>query len=146
MDEKIFDLLIQLEDDLVLLYKKLSNISRFSNIKDVLEYMMKQSSGHSMHIGKIPASAKKPSFNTSAVLELHNKLKDQVFIDTVNESNTNKCLDGLSRAEEIIGELYQGIAKFYQKTGDYYYSIGSMIENLSQEEFAHRDALQKQKR
>ncbi|OHD56065.1 MAG: hypothetical protein A2014_05260 [Spirochaetes bacterium GWF1_49_6] len=146
MEEKIFDVMIELEEDLAVLYKKLGGISRFASVRDVFEFMVKQASARALHIRAFMKELQAPAFNTVAVKELHNRLKDSVFIDTLNEPDLNNCLEKLGSAEDVIGKLYMSMADYYGKVADYYMKVGAKIESYSHEEFARRDILKKRKR
>ena len=140
MDEKIFDFMVELEDDLIVVYQKLKNISRFDTMKLLFELMIKQSSGHSLRIRNIDV-APKPEFNTPAALELHNRIKEHLFDETVGEKSYDAALRKLANSEELIGKMYQSIAQYYQKVSEYYQSISKKVEELAHEEYGHRDAI-----
>lgn len=145
MEDKIFEVLMLLEEDLAVLYKKLAGITRFAPVRDVFEFLVKQASARALHIRNFPKEFVKPGFNTAVVQELHNRLKDSVFIDTLNEPNLNNCLEKLSSAEDVIGKLYMSMAEYFGKVSDYYMKIGAKIESYSHEEFVRRDMLKKRK-
>ncbi len=145
MDEQIFDLIIQLEDDLTMMYRKLSSISRFARMKSVLEFMVKQCSEHSMSIKKMGVNTVKPTFNVSAVSALHTHIKDNLFYEAIKEPNLNKSVDNLARGEENIGKLYLSIADYYKKLAEFYLKIGDGIEKIAGEEFNHRDEIASKK-
>ncbi|OHD54429.1 MAG: hypothetical protein A2Y33_04625 [Spirochaetes bacterium GWF1_51_8] len=145
MEENIFDVIIQLEEDLAVLYKQLAGVSRFASLHDVFEFMVKQASSRGLHTRAFIKELQAPAFNTGAVKELQKRLKDSLFVDTLNEPDINNCLEKLSNAEDVIGKLYMSIAEYYGKVADYYMKLGAKVEAYSNEEFVRRDMLKKRK-
>jgi hypothetical protein len=145
MNEKVSDLLVMLEDDLASMYEKLSHITHFKEVKPVFELMVTQSKSHSQRIENIFDELKKPVIREEEVYDLHIRIKNHIYDEVIAENDTGKCIDQLASGEEKIGNMYKDISTFFKDLSNYYYQIGKKIEEISDEEYRHRDVLLRHK-
>lgn len=143
MDESFFDLIVELEKDLALFYHKVKSVSRFRPFIETFSLMATVSENHSNRIKGIDSKYTKPTFNKKAVKNLHNRIKDKLWDEITVETDENSIIGKMANSEEQIGDLYKAISEFLGLLGSYYLEISNEIENISGEEYGHRDALLK---
>jgi rubrerythrin len=139
----LFKLITSLEDDLARFYAKLKNISSLNEFVKVFEKMEQQSRGHSNKIQKDAFSFEVKPLDCQPIYELHNKIKKTLFDKVTTQNDTESALKILADSEEVIGKLYQSIANHYKKQATHYTKLIETLEEISKDEFKHRDAILK---
>jgi rubrerythrin len=145
MEKEVLDIMIRIEDELASLYTKIRNISRFSRIKEVLEYLIEETNFHSKRIEGLKVKFEKPVLQTSMIPAVYDMIKDSLFHTLAKEKNYSKCVDLMAATEESIGKIYTAIAKYYSRMSEYYQRFSDEINQVYHEEFEHRDVLLKKK-
>jgi DNA phosphorothioation-dependent restriction protein DptG len=136
---QVFELVIALETDLADFYLEIGQIERLKPFADIFSYMTDHSQNHARQIDKAAALIELPELNTAPIETLHQRIKASLRDKILQEEDPEKILGELARAEEIIGTLYQSIAAHYRKRISAFTKIADQFDQLSTEEFAHRD-------
>lgn len=140
-----FDLIAELERDIVDFYKKVLNVNRFSELKDIFENMEFVSDNHEKSVNEMASRLKQPSFNRQLVFKMQEQIKTNLWNEIMSENDKNVVLEKVAKGEESIGKLYEAISSYYLNVSNYYKEISDHISNMAQEEYQHRDAILKQK-
>jgi HPt (histidine-containing phosphotransfer) domain-containing protein len=136
---QVFEMVVTLETDLADFYLEIGQIERLKPFADIFSYMTDHSQNHARQIDKAAASIELPELNTDPIVTLHRRIKESLQDKVLQEEDTDKVMAELARAEEIIGTLYQSIAAHYRNRISAYSKIAEQFDQLSAEEFAHRD-------
>ena len=57
----------------------------------------------------------------------------------MEDDDKDRALGQLAHTEEIVGQLYQSMADHYRKLAGAYADVADQLEELSREEYSHRD-------
>jgi hypothetical protein len=136
---QVFDLVVALETDLADFYLEIGQIERLKPFADIFSFMTDHSQNHARQIDKAAALIELPELNTAPIETLHQRIKASLQEKILQEEDTDKVMAELARAEEIIGTLYQSIAAHYRNRISAYKKIADQFDQLSTEEFDHRD-------
>ena len=136
---QVFDLVVALETDLADFYLEIGQIERLKPFADIFSFMTDHSQNHARQIDKAAALIELPELNTAPIETLHQRIKASLQETILQEEDTDKVMAELARAEEIIGTLYQSIAAHYRNRISAYKKIADQFDQLSTEEFDHRD-------
>jgi len=136
---QVFDLVVALETDLADFYLEIGQIERLKPFADIFSFMTDHSKNHARQIDKAAALIELPELNTAPIETLHQRIKASLQEKILQEEDTDKVMAELARAEEIIGTLYQSIAAHYRNRISAYKKIADQFDQLSTEEFDHRD-------
>lgn len=146
MSIHIFELIENLEIDLANFYSRVKSVVRLRQHVNTFELMESVSRNHAKRVAELENTYNEPKFNKTAVFDMHNKIKEELWDDIVQEKNENIVLEKLAIAEEETGDLYHAISGFYDHMAKYYKGLSQEIEKISNEEYQHRDALLKLQR
>lgn len=135
----LFELIVELESDLSDFYQEIGQVHRLNEFADIFSFMADHSQRHARRIDKAALSADLPALNAGPIKELHQRLKSSLLEQIRNEKDTDTVMRKLAHTEEVIGQLYQSMADHYRKLTDAYTAIADQLEELSREEYGHRD-------
>ncbi len=136
---ELFQLIAQLENDLADFYQELGQVERLKPFADVFSFMADHSHRHARQIETMAAGAKLPVLNVEPAKELHERLKTSLHARITGAKDENAALRQLAHTEEVVGQLYQSMADHYRKLAGAYTDVADQLEELSREEFDHRD-------
>lgn len=141
MSLDIFELLAELEVQIAELYGRMKIISKLKAYFDSFSLMEEISYDHSEKIKDIFKKYSMSSFDRSAFLKIHDKIKNKLWDSIIEENDENKILLKMSESEESVGKLYYAISAYYKKLSDYYNKVSLEMNTIANDEFDHRDLL-----
>jgi rubrerythrin len=143
MTNEYINFIVFLENTLATYYQKIKNLARLEPARSVLEFMEVHSFEHAKIIEEVRGKYPKPMVRESLITDFQNNLLNTVFKKISNEKDILRILEILADSEESVGKLYQSFSSLLKKLSDHYLSIAEEIENISKQEFDHRDLLLK---
>lgn len=136
---QVFELVVALETDLADFYLEMGQIERLKPFADIFSFMTDHSQNHARQIDRAAAAIDLPELDIAPIETLHRRIKESLQEQVRQEEDGEKVMAELALAEEIVGKLYQSIAKHYRKLATAYTAVADQFETLSKEEFGHRD-------
>ncbi len=136
---EFFRLIVELENDLADFYQEIGQIERLKPFADIFSFMADHSQRHARRIEAMAAAVNLPVLNPEPVKELHNRLKTSLHAKILGEKNQDRALRQLAHTEEVVGQLYHSMADHYRRLADAYADMAGQLEELSREEYSHRD-------
>ncbi len=136
---ELFRLIIDLETDLADFYQELGQAEQLKAFADIFTFMADHSQGHARRIEALARDIDLPVLNVAPVKELHRRLKASLQAQIQNEKDEDRALRQLAHTEEVVGQLYQSMADHYRRTAGAYEELADQLEELSKEEYSHRD-------
>lgn len=139
MKETIFNFIADLEQDIARFYEKQGLLSRFPRSAELFRYMSEQSIVHSYTVQKFSEKYTRPQLDNDLVQRVHMQIKQSLEEEIHKSENTREAMTKIARAEELVGKMYQMMAKRYRDLGEYYTRVAADIDTIAEEEFVHRD-------
>ncbi len=135
----LFQLIADLENDLADFYQEIGQAAHLKPFADIFSYMADHSQRHARQIETMAGGLELPALDVEPVKELHKRLKTSLHAKILGESDEDKAMRQLARTEEVVGQLYHSMAAHYRKLADAYADMADQLEELSREEYSHRD-------
>ncbi len=139
--QELLDMVATFEDDLAAFYEKQEKVDRFSELKDILQFMHKHSAIHAQLVRNYRSEARIPKFNPQPLQQLHAKIIDALSQQLEEIKDLNEVGNKLAQAEELVGVVYRSIADHYNKLSDIYQKLGHKFNALADDELDHRDQI-----
>ena len=136
---ELFQLIADLENDLADFYQELGQVKHLRPFADVFSFMADHSQRHARRIETMAAGIDLPVLNVAPVEELHRRLKTSLHAKILEARDEDRALRQLAHTEEVVGQLYQSMADHYRKLAGTYADFADQLEELSREEYNHRD-------
>ena len=105
MSLEIFELLSELEVQIAELYGRMRNISRLKAYFNIFSLMEEVSYDHSEKIKDIVKKYTVSSFDRSAFIKIHDKIKNKLWDSVIQENNEDIILKKMSESEGSVGKL-----------------------------------------
>ena len=137
----IFELLSELEVQIAQLYGRMKIISKLKQYFDSFSLMEEISYDHSEKINDIVKKYTIASFDRSAFIKIHDKIKNKLWESVIQEDDENKILKKMSESEESVGKLYFAVSAYFKKLSDQYKQISLEMDKIANDEFDHKDLL-----
>ncbi len=137
--QELFQLIVDLENDLADFYEEIGQGERLKSFADIFSFMADHSQRHARRIATMAAAADLPALNIEPVKALHQRLKTSLHAQILEDDDEDRALGRLAHTEEVVGQLYQSMADHYRKLAGAYADIADQLEELSREEYSHRD-------
>lgn len=146
MERDILTMIVDLEHDLAASYEQLNRLVRIRQENRPFDLLVLQSKGHAEAIETERDRNVKPRLDETAITTLHQRLKESVFREVIAEPDIARAHDRLADAERTLGRLYESIGTHCARMRDYYAALGSKIEAIAGEEYAHEALLRREAR
>ena len=136
---ELFQLIADLENDLADFYQALGQVEHLKPFADIFSFMTDHSQRHARQIEAMAAGVERPVLNVVPIKELHQRLKTSLHAKITGAKDEDAALRQLAHTEELVGQLYQSMADHYRRTAGAYEELADQLEELSKEEYSHRD-------
>ena len=136
---ELFRLIVDLENDLADFYQEIGQTEHLKAFADIFSFMADHSQRHARRIEGMAASFNLPALNIEPVKELHRRLKSSLQAQIQKEKDEDRAMRQLAHTEEVVGQLYQSMADHYRKLAGAHADLADQLEELSREEYSHRD-------
>ncbi len=141
---EVIDLVVSLEKNLADFYRRLNGLGRFEKLRPIFRYMHEHSEIHSELIGNFRSDAVIPKLDTAPLTALHDKIETALYRQLAGIEDTASAYAKLAHAEEVIGQMYAGLANHYRLVADTYQRIASKFDALADDERQHGAYIRKQ--
>jgi rubrerythrin len=141
----LFETVVALERDLADFYHALGRSERLKPLADIFSYMADHSARHADRIQDATVRSDPPPLNIAPLQALQERLKSALRQQVESEADDRLVLERLAQAEDIVGQMYQSLAQYFQQSAARSQDIAALFEKLAQEERGHRDYILKQR-
>jgi hypothetical protein len=96
---------------------------------------------HSEKIKDIQKKHTVGAFDRTAFIKIHDKIKNKLWDNVIEEDDENKILKKMGEAEESVGKLYFAVSAYYKKLSEHYDQIATEMDAIANDEFDHKELL-----
>jgi len=143
MNDKIFNLLALLENDLADIYELVKDKSKLGALNEVFDYMITHSREHADRILRMRGDIPSEEIDDTNVMAFQKRLKTAI-ISHLGRQNARETVQEMITAEEITSNLYTNLASHFRNVSVYFRLVADDIEKLANEELDHKEYLEKE--